>query len=90
MKMPDDVIQNWRNGVPLTESWLLHEIEEAKGDGKALKDEIKTLKKERDKLKKDLTNLQKNNENKVKAPSSKKGTGGGSGHENPFGGWDVI
>lgn len=90
MKIPDDVVQNWRNGVPLTESWLLHEVEEAKGDGKALKEEIKTLKKERDQLKKDLKNLQKNTENRAKAPSSKRGTGGGSGHENPFRGWDQF
>ena len=90
MKLPDDVVKNWSSGVPLTESWLLHEIEEAKSSSKELKDEIKTLKKERDKLKKDLTNLQKNNENKAKAPISKKGTGGGSGHENPFSGWDQF
>ena len=90
MKIPDDVVQNWRNGVPLTESWLLHEVEEAKGDGKALKEEIKTLKKRAGSTEKGLENLQKTRKTEQKAPSSKRGTGGGSGHETPFRGWDQF
>ena len=40
------------------------------------------------KLKKDIATIQKNAANKAKAPTSKKGTGGGAGHDDPFSGWD--
>ncbi len=88
--MPDQVIKDWHNGASLTEAWLLYEGREAEKAQKSLQKELETVKKEHAKLTKDLKNLKKNTENKHKAPSSKKGAGGGSGHPDPFSGWDKF
>lgn len=77
--LPDDVLTEWRNGTPLTEAWLMHENNEYQTAQKDLEKQIKDLQKQLKEAKSAAKKLQKNNENKTKAPTSKKGTGGGNG-----------
>lgn len=90
MEIPQEVIKDWQAGSTLTEAWLAHQHTQIQEEKKDLENQVQALKQKGEKLKKDLKNLQKNIANKAKAPSSKRGTGGGSGHDNPFSGWDKF
>lgn len=86
--LPEDVLESWRSGMDLTTAWLLHENKELSSNKGEASKEVNELKKEIAKLKKENTNLRKNAENKTKAPSRKKGTGGGAGSVDIFAGWN--
>lgn len=88
--LPEDVLENWRSGMDLTTAWLLHENNELTSSKGESSKEVNALKKEIAKLKKENTNLRKNAENRQKAPTRKKGTGGGTGGVDIFAGWGSI
>lgn len=77
--IPEDVLNEWRNGVDLTTAWLAHENREIAAKNKELTKEINELKKARKDAEREAKKLAKNAENKSKAPTRKKGTGGGNG-----------
>lgn len=86
-EMPKEVVESWKSGVPLTTAWLLYENKAQTAEVNDLKNQIKALEKEKKQLKNDNSRYKKNEENRKKAPSRKKGTGGGAGQSDIFGDW---
>ncbi len=89
--IPEDVMSEWRNGTDLTTAWLLHENSGYVAEGKEKDKRIKELEKELKTAKSENSKLRKNAENKQKAPTRKKGTGGGVGSgEDIYAAWSKF
>ncbi len=86
--LPKEVVDEWRSGTDLSTAWLLHENKDIAQQFSSVQKQISDYKKEIDTLKKEKAKLLKNAENKEKAPTRKKGTGGGAGRDSIYSGWD--
>lgn len=86
--LPQEVVDEWRSGTDLSTAWLLYENKGVAQQLSEAKKQASEYKKELETLKKDKAKLLKNAENHVKAPTRKKGTGGGAGGESIYSGWD--
>lgn len=89
--IPEDVLDEWRNGTDLTTAWLIHENKEFTNTNRELAKKVKELEKKAKDAEKKAAKLAKNAENKEKAPTRKKGTGGGNGNGGDiFASWKVL
>ena len=89
--IPEDVLNEWRNGTDLTTAWLIHENKEFTDTNRELTKKVKELEKKAKEAEKKAAKLAKNANNKEKAPTRKKGTGGGSGNGGDiFASWKVL
>lgn len=89
--IPEDVLDEWRNGTDLTTAWLIHENKEFTNTNRELAKKVKELEKKAKDAAQKAAKLAKNAENKEKAPTRKKGTGGGNGNGGDiFASWKVL
>lgn len=86
--LPQEVVDEWRSGTDLSTAWLLHENKDIAQQFSSVQKQVSDYKKEIDTLKKEKAKLLKNAGNKEKAPTRKKGTGGGAGRDSIYSGWD--